>query len=79
MFLACYQTVSFVVRCFFYEFRRQLEYKSKYNGNYLLIADRWFPSSKICSKCGDKKQDLSLNERIFKCVYCGHEIDRDLN
>ncbi len=40
----------------FYEFRRQLEYKSQYKGNYLLIADRWFPSSKLCSNCGNKKE-----------------------
>ncbi len=63
----------------FYEFRRQLEYKSKYKGNYLLIADRWFPSSKKCSNCGQKKDQLKLSERIYHCSACGHEQDRDLN
>jgi len=63
----------------FYEFRRQLEYKSKYKGNYLLIADRWFPSSKNCSNCGQKKEELKLSERVFHCSACGYEKDRDLN
>jgi len=63
----------------FYEFRRQLEYKSKYKGNYLLIADRWFPSSKNCSNCGQKKEELKLSERVYHCSACGHEQDRDLN
>jgi len=63
----------------FYEFRRQLEYKSKYKGNYLLVADRWFPSSKTCANCGHKKEQLKLSERVYQCEACGHEIDRDLN
>ncbi|HDN25665.1 MAG TPA: transposase [Thioploca sp.] len=63
----------------FYEFRRQLEYKSKYKGNYLLIADRWFPSSKICSNCGNKKEQLALHERVYHCEACGQSLDRDLN
>jgi len=63
----------------FFEFRRQLEYKSKYKGNYLLIADRWFPSSKTCSNCGRKKEQLKLSERVYHCQACGHKPDRDLN
>ncbi len=63
----------------FYEFRRQLEYKSTYKGNYLLIADRWFPSSKTCSSCGQKKDKLNLSERVYQCETCGHKQDRDLN
>lgn len=63
----------------FYEFRRQLEYKSKLKGNYLLIAKRWFPSSKTCSNCGQKKEVLKLSERVYHCSACGHEQDRDLN
>jgi putative transposase len=63
----------------FYEFRRQLEYKSQYKGNYLLIANKWFPSSKICSQCGQKKETLKLSERVYRCETCGHEQDRDLN
>jgi len=63
----------------FYEFRRQLEYKSKYKGNYLKIADRWFPSSKACSKCGHKKEQLKLSERVYHCEACGQSLDRDFN
>jgi putative transposase len=63
----------------FYEFRRQLEYKTKLYGSKLVVVDRWFPSSKTCSCCGAKKETLSLSERVFKCEDCGLEIDRDLN
>lgn len=60
----------------FYEFKRQLEYKCKWNGIKLIIADKWFPSSKLCSCCGAVKKDLKLSDRIFKCE-CGNVIDRD--
>ncbi|MCK5616243.1 transposase [Candidatus Pacearchaeota archaeon] len=60
------------------EFRRQLEYKLKWIGSKLVFADRFYPSSKTCSKCGKVKSELKLSERIFKCD-CGFEIDRDLN
>ena len=63
----------------FGEFRRQLEYKSILYGNTLIVADRWFPSSKTCSGCGYVKSDLLLSEREFKCESCGQVIDRDLN
>lgn len=63
----------------FYEFRRQLEYKCKWYGIDLIIADRWYPSSKICSHCGNKKVKLSLSERTYVCEECGCVIDRDYN
>jgi putative transposase len=63
----------------FYELRRQLGYKSGIYGTLLVVADRWFPSSKTCSNCQTVKDSLSLAERIFKCESCGFEIDRDLN
>ena len=63
----------------FYEFRRQLEYKCEERGIELVVADRFFPSSKKCSKCGFIKKDLSLRDRVYKCQACGLEIDRDLN
>jgi len=63
----------------FYEFRRQLDYKTKLYGSELVIVDRWFPSSKTCSRCGKKKETLSLSERVFNCDHCGLQIDRDLN
>lgn len=63
----------------FYEIRRQLEYKCKFNGISLLIANRFYPSSKLCSCCGNKKNDLKLKDRIYKCDNCGITIDRDFN
>ena len=63
----------------FYEFRRQLEYKCKWNNVNLTIADRWYPSSKLCSSCGNRKKKLSLKERIYVCEECGCVIDRDYN
>ncbi|MEH2360711.1 RNA-guided endonuclease InsQ/TnpB family protein [Nostoc sp.] len=63
----------------FYEFRRQLEYKTQLHGSKLVIVDRFYPSSKTCSNCGVKKESLSLKERVFKCEHCGFECDRDLN
>lgn len=63
----------------FFEFRRQLTYKCELYGSKLVIADRWFPSSKTCSNCGTKKETLSLSERVFECSHCGLVIDRDLN
>ena len=60
----------------FYEFRRQIEYKSKWNNITVIIADRFFPSSKLCSCCGKIKKDLKLSDRIYKCE-CGNVIDRD--
>ena len=60
----------------FYEFRRQIEYKSAWNTIPVVIADRFFPSSKLCSCCGNIKKDLKLSDRIYKCE-CGNVIDRD--
>ena len=62
----------------FYEFKRQLEYKCKFRGIELVIADRFYPSSKNCSQCGKIKNDLKLKDRVYKCS-CGLNIDRDLN
>ena len=61
----------------FYEFRRQLEYKCADKGIPLIIADRFYPSSKLCSCCGNMKKDLKLTDRICKCD-CGNIIDRDV-
>jgi len=62
----------------FYEFRRQLEYKCKWYGSELLVADRFFPSSKLCSFCGSKNKELKLSDRKWTCK-CGKVLDRDLN
>jgi putative transposase len=63
----------------FGEARRMLAYKTVWNGGILLIADRWFPSSKTCSACGWRKPSLTLAERTFSCDNCGHVEDRDVN
>ena len=59
-----------------YEFRRQIEYKSTWKNILVIIADRFFPSSKLCSCCGEIKKDLKLSDRIYQCE-CGNIIDRD--
>jgi putative transposase len=58
---------------------RQLKYKCDWNNIRLIEADRWYPSSKICSSCGYKKEKLSLSERVFVCEKCNTSIDRDYN
>ena len=67
-----------IIKQGFYEFRRQLEYKCKFRGIELIVADRFYPSSKTCSQCGKIKKDLKLSDRIYRCS-CGLSIDRDLN
>lgn len=62
-----------------YETFRQLKYKSEWYGRNLIIVDRWFPSSKLCSNCGYKYQNLSLNEREWICPICGTKHGRDYN
>ena len=62
----------------FYEFIRQMKYKCEFNGIQFIQADRYFPSSKLCSCCNSIKKDLKLKDRVYKCD-CGLEIDRDKN
>ncbi len=61
------------------ELRRRLSYKATWHGSKLVVANRWFPSSKTCSGCKAVKADLPLSERTFCCEDCGLVIDRDLN
>ncbi|MEW2331725.1 IS607 family element RNA-guided endonuclease TnpB [Micromonospora chersina] len=63
----------------FAEIRRQLTYKTHWNGGRLTVADRWYPSSKTCSACGAAKTKLTLSEREYACETCGLILDRDLN
>jgi putative transposase len=63
----------------FYVARRMLGYKTTWNGGQLIVADRWYPSSKMCSRCGWRKPSLTLNERVFCCQACGLVLDRDVN
>lgn len=62
----------------FYEFRRQIEYKARWYGSTVVVAGRWFPSSKTCSSCGSIRESLKLSERFWVCS-CGATLDRDIN
>jgi putative transposase len=61
-----------------YEFRRQLEYKCLMRGVDLVIADRFYPSTQLCSNCGSRKK-MTLETRVYSCPVCDSTIDRDLN
>lgn len=63
----------------FFEFRRQLHYKAAMRGRQVVVADRWFASSKTCSACGHKLESLPLSVRQWKCPECGANHDRDVN
>jgi putative transposase len=63
----------------FYEFRRQLEYKAQMFGSTVLVANRWYPSSKLCSNCGAKNDELGLCDRRWECASCGTAHERDRN
>jgi putative transposase len=77
--LSNHKLAQAIADCGFYEFKRQLEYKAKKFGCEIIIADRFYPSSKTCSHCGHKKDSLSLSQRIYHCENCNFEMDRDLN
>ena len=61
-----------------YRFKSILKYKAEWYGRVIIEIDRFFPSSKLCNNCGNKKEDLKLSDRVYKCS-CGYENDRDLN
>ncbi|MFE7243678.1 RNA-guided endonuclease InsQ/TnpB family protein [Streptomyces sp. NPDC057580] len=63
----------------FGEIRRRLTYKTRRRGTRLVVADRWYPSSKTCSRCGAVKTKLPLSMRVFECDDCGLVLDRDAN
>ncbi|MBD3892925.1 RNA-guided endonuclease TnpB family protein [Hydrogenophaga sp.] len=63
----------------FFEFRRQLEYKAAQRGGVIVLAERWYPSSKTCSDCGHKLETLPLALREWACPACGADHDRDVN
>jgi putative transposase len=60
------------------EFGRQLGYKARWRGGDVTLADRWYPSSQLCSVCGLRNTGLKLTDRLFICP-CGYSADRDLN
>ena len=63
----------------FYEFKRQIEYKCQRYGIELLHVPTFYPSSKLCSQCGNIKKDLKLSDRVYHCKCCGLVMDRDYN
>ena len=63
----------------FFEFRRQLEYKAAQRGGMIVVASRWYASSKICSDCGHRIEKLPLSVRVWTCPVCRAVHDRDLN
>nr|WP_293093001.1 zinc ribbon domain-containing protein [Okeania sp. SIO2F4] len=76
--LANHKLAKSISRQCFYEFRRQLEYKCQWYGQQLVVVDRFFPSSKTCSRCAHV-QDMPLSLRTYDCSECGLSIDLDLN
>ena len=68
-----------IAQASFADLRRRITYKTRWNGGTTIVADRWFPSSKTCSRCGEVKSKLSLSEREYICHRCGVVVDRDLN
>ncbi|MGD1714246.1 RNA-guided endonuclease InsQ/TnpB family protein [Dapis sp. BLCC M172] len=73
-----HKLASAIADCGFYEFKRQLIYKCEWYGSELIIADRYYPSSQICSDCGHQ-QKMPLHERTYNCANCGFTADRDFN
>ncbi|MFF2874697.1 RNA-guided endonuclease InsQ/TnpB family protein [Gottfriedia sp. NPDC057991] len=76
--MKCKKLSKVIAKQGLYEFKRQIQYKCKKYGIEFLEADKWYPSSKMCSSCGNIKNDLKLSDRQYKCK-CGHRMDRDLN
>ena len=60
-------------------FRNMLKYKLEESGKQLIVADKFFPSTKQCSSCKNKKESILLSERIYNCTHCKLSLDRDLN
>lgn len=63
----------------FHTIRRQMQYKSARYGTRIVLADRWYPSSKLCSRCAARNGELTLGERVWTCAGCGIRHDRDVN
>ncbi|MGV0698879.1 RNA-guided endonuclease InsQ/TnpB family protein [Mycolicibacter sinensis] len=76
--LANHRLARFISDAGWAEFARQLHYKQGWRSGQVIVADRWYPSSQLCSICGDRRTDLSLADRVFTCAG-GHCLDRDTN
>lgn len=68
-----------IADCGMYELKRQLEYKTEKFSSQLILVDRIFPSSQICSNFANHRHKMTLFERVYLCPECGHTEDRDLN
>ena len=77
--LANHRLARHVADASFAQFRRQVEYKTAWRGGRVIVANRWFASSKSCSGCGAAKAKLALSERTYECTSCGLVLDRDVN
>ncbi|TVQ44268.1 MAG: transposase [Gloeocapsa sp. DLM2.Bin57] len=73
-----HKLASAIADCGFFEFKRQLEYKCNWYGSELIVVDRFYPSSQLCSNCGNR-QKMPLKERVYRCACCKTSLDRDLN
>jgi len=78
-FLKNHKLAGAIADCGMYEFRRQLEYKTEKFSSKLILVDRFFPSSQICSNCCNHRHKMPLKVRVFECPNCGNIQNRDLN
>ena len=69
----------FILDAGFYELRRQLTYKAEDRHHRVIVINRFYPSSKRCSHCGETRAKLALSDRVFECSTCGISLDRDVN
>jgi len=78
-FLKNHKLAGAIADCGMYEFKRQLEYKTEKFSSQLILVDRFFPSSQICSGCHVHRHKMPLKNRVYHCPECRHTEDRDLN
>lgn len=78
-FLKNHKLAGAIADCGMYEFKRQLEYKTEKFQSKLILVDKFFPSSQICSNCGNHRHKMPLKNRVYVCPDCGYKADRDLN
>jgi len=78
-FLKNHKLAGAIADCGMYEFKRQLEYKTEKFSSKLTLVDRRFPSSQICSNCGNHRHKMPLKNRVYVCPECNYIEDRDLN
>lgn len=79
VFLKNHKLAGAIADCGMHEFKRQLEYKTEKFSSELVLVNRIFPSSQICSSCGNHRHKMPLKNRVYICQLCGHVEDRDLN